>query len=100
MGIPELRPTQDCITRWYSTFHMLKRFLESKNAIMSTLAIVNAPVDPLSQEEWEVVEEVTRVLKPFEQVTVKISGERYSEQLFQNVILYFILYCIYIYIYI
>jgi hypothetical protein len=31
---------------------MLKRFLESKDVINSTLAIVNAPVDALTQEEW------------------------------------------------
>ena len=36
---------------------MLQRFLESKDAIIATLAIVNAPVDALTQEEWEVVEE-------------------------------------------
>nr|XP_055050305.1 E3 SUMO-protein ligase ZBED1-like [Misgurnus anguillicaudatus] len=77
MGMPELRPNQDCPTRWNSTFYMLKRFLESKEAIISTLAIVSAPVDPLTQEEWEVVEEVCKVLEPFEQVTVEISGESY-----------------------
>ncbi|CAM4569587.1 unnamed protein product [Leuciscus chuanchicus] len=71
MGMPELRPKQDCPTRWNSTFYMSKRFLESEDAIISTLAIVSAPVDPLTQEEWEVVEEVCRVLEPFEQVTVE-----------------------------
>ncbi|XP_055731770.1 zinc finger BED domain-containing protein 4-like [Salvelinus fontinalis] len=77
MGMPELRPKQDCTTRWNSTLYMLKGFLESKDAIISTLAIVNAPVDALTQEEWEVVKEVCRVLEPFEQVTVDISGESY-----------------------
>ena len=60
---------------------MFKLFLESKDAVISTLAIVNAPVDALTQEQWEVVEEVCRVLEPFEQVTVEISGEMYSKQL-------------------
>ena len=55
---------------------MLKQFLESKEAIISTLAIVNAPVDALTQEEWEVVVEVCRVLEPFEQVTVESRGEK------------------------
>ena len=74
MGMPELRPKQDCTTRWNSTFYMLKWFLESKDAI----TIVNVPVDALTQEEWE---EVCRVLEPFVQVTVEISGERYSKQI-------------------
>ncbi|XP_052383386.1 zinc finger BED domain-containing protein 4-like [Oncorhynchus keta] len=77
MVLPELRPKQDCTTRWNSTFYMLKQFLDSKNAIISTLANVNAPVDALTQEEWKVVEEVCRVLEPFEQVTVEFSGESY-----------------------
>ncbi|KAK7881406.1 hypothetical protein WMY93_029815 [Mugilogobius chulae] len=76
MGIPELKLKQECITRWNSTFHMLKRILESKDAVISTLAVISAPVDPLSQEEWEVLQEACIVLEPFEQVTVEISAER------------------------
>ena len=53
-----MKPKQDCTTKGISTFYMLKRFLESKVSIISTLAIVNALVDALTQEEREVVEEV------------------------------------------
>ncbi|XP_019716757.1 zinc finger BED domain-containing protein 4-like [Hippocampus comes] len=77
MGMPELKLKQECITRWNSTFHMLKRILESKDAVISTLAVINAPVDPLSQEEWEVLQEACTVLEPFEQVTVEISADSY-----------------------
>ena len=85
--MPELRPKQECVTRWNSTFHMLKGVLESKNAIISTLAIINAPVDALSQEEWEVVRETCTVLEPFEQVTVEISADRNSGQLLLHYLL-------------
>lgn len=44
MGMAELRPKQDCITRWNSTYDMLKSFLKSKDAIISILAITNASV--------------------------------------------------------
>ena len=68
---------------------MLKWFLESKDAIISTLATVNAPVDALTLEEWEVVEEMCRVLEPFEQVTVEISGEgSYYYIIIQSSIIY------------
>ncbi|CAB1311835.1 unnamed protein product [Coregonus sp. 'balchen'] len=63
MGIPELRPKQECATRWNSTFDMLKRMLEIKDAIISTLALINASIEPLSQEEWELVKEVCAVLE-------------------------------------
>ncbi|KAG7282452.1 hypothetical protein CRUP_018169, partial [Coryphaenoides rupestris] len=77
MGMAELRPKQECATRWNSTFYMLKRILESKEAIISTLAVINAPVDTTSQVEWETVKEVCPVLEPFEEVTVEISAESY-----------------------
>lgn len=80
MGMPELRPKQKCATRWNSTFHMLKRILESKDAIISTLAVINAPVVALNREEWETVKVVCTVPEPFQEVTVEISAERYLEQ--------------------
>jgi len=84
MGMPELKLKQDCVTRWNSTFHMIKRILESKDAVISTLAVMNASVDPLSQEEWEVLQETCTVLEPFEQVTVEISADRCSVQMLSH----------------
>ncbi|KAM4018541.1 deformed epidermal autoregulatory factor 1 homolog isoform 2-T2 [Anomaloglossus baeobatrachus] len=77
MSMPELKLKQDCETRWNSTYYMLKRVLESKDAIIYTLAIISAPVETLNQEEWKEVGEACAVLEPFEQVTVEISAERY-----------------------
>uniref|UniRef100_A0A1A8EZV8 HAT C-terminal dimerisation domain-containing protein n=2 Tax=Nothobranchius korthausae TaxID=1143690 RepID=A0A1A8EZV8_9TELE len=77
MGMPELKLKQDCVTRWNSTFYMLKRILESKDAVISTLAVINAPVNHLSQEEWDVLQEACTILEPFEQVTVEISADSY-----------------------
>ncbi|CAB4060257.1 unnamed protein product [Lepeophtheirus salmonis] len=77
MGMPDLNLKQDCATTWNSTFYMLKRILESKDAVMSTLCVINAPIAPLSQEKWEVVRETCTVLEPFEQVTLEISTKSY-----------------------
>ncbi|XP_069600377.1 zinc finger BED domain-containing protein 4-like [Ranitomeya imitator] len=77
MCMPQLRPIQECPTRWNSTFYMLKRIIETKDAIISTLALINASVDTLSQDEWEVVREICAILEPFKQVTVEISAESY-----------------------
>nr|XP_046241207.1 zinc finger BED domain-containing protein 4-like [Scatophagus argus] len=77
MDMPELKLKQDCVTRWNSTFHMKKQILESKDAVISTLAVINAPVNPLSQEEWDILQEACTVLEPFEEVTVEISADSY-----------------------
>ncbi|XP_051944619.1 zinc finger BED domain-containing protein 4-like [Hippocampus zosterae] len=63
---------------------MLKRILESKDAVISTLAVINAPIDPLSQEEWEILQEACTVLEPFEQVTVEISADRFKKLAFTD----------------
>lgn len=46
------------------------------------MALISAPVDTLSQEEWELVKDVCTVLQTFEEVTVEISTDRYLAQLF------------------
>ncbi|KAJ3585767.1 hypothetical protein NHX12_014485 [Muraenolepis orangiensis] len=86
MDMPELRLKQDCATRWNSTLYMLKRVLESKDAIISTLALINAHIDALDQEEWEALQETCTVLEPFEQVTVEISSERWTKPDFRSVL--------------
>ncbi|XP_062403782.1 E3 SUMO-protein ligase ZBED1-like [Sardina pilchardus] len=77
MGLPDLKLLQDCPTRWNSTFYMLKRFVRLKDAIITTLALVNSAMSTLTHEEWVAIEEACDVLQPFEEVTVEISGESY-----------------------
>ncbi|XP_023201057.1 zinc finger BED domain-containing protein 1-like [Xiphophorus maculatus] len=76
MSMAELKLKQECVTRWNCTFHMIQRMLESKDAVIATLAVINAPVAPLSQEEWEALQEACSVLEPLDRVTVEVSAER------------------------
>ncbi|XP_044140147.1 E3 SUMO-protein ligase ZBED1-like isoform X1 [Bufo gargarizans] len=77
MGLEELRLKQDVATRWNSTYYMLKRFLGMKEAIIATLALVNPRLPTLTLEEWDLIKDACEVLKPFEEVTMEISAERY-----------------------
>ncbi|XP_062419889.1 zinc finger BED domain-containing protein 4-like [Pungitius pungitius] len=77
MGQEQLRLKQDVVTRWNSTFYMLKRILEVKDPVISTLALVNASLPTLSLEEWEIIKETVDIVKPFEEVTTEVSAERY-----------------------
>lgn len=85
MGMPEQKPKEECATRCNSTFFMLKRMIESKDAIISTLADLGELVEPLSEEEWETVKEVCDVLEPYEEVTVEMTRERYLETLYSYI---------------
>jgi hypothetical protein len=82
MGQPDLKVLQDCPTRWNSTFFMLKRFVRLRDAIITTLALVNPAVTTLTHDEWAAIEEACEVLQPYEEVTVEISGEGYVFYLF------------------
>ncbi|KAG8005379.1 Zinc finger BED domain-containing protein 4, partial [Nibea albiflora] len=84
MGQEQLRLKQDVATRWNSTFYMLKRLIEAKDPVISTLALINAPLSTLSTEEWGIVQETVDIIKPFEEVTVEVSAERFKKQAFVN----------------
>lgn len=76
MGLPELKLKQDMPVRWNSTFYMFDRILKIKEAVISTLALLNYDKHQITQNDWEILELSTRILKYFEEVTVDLSAEK------------------------
>lgn len=70
-----LKIKQDVPTRWNSTFDMLERFLATKEAVISTLALLDFKRCSLETEDWEIIEHSVKILKPFNEVTIEISSE-------------------------
>ena len=71
--------TLDNKTRWGSTYKMLSRLKEIRSAVSATLAIVqnaktSIPSD-LSDEEWELIDEIIVILEPLHHATEYISSE-------------------------
>lgn len=77
MGMTVLKLIQDVVTRWNSTYHMLKRFLTLKEALLSTLAVLQSKIDPPTPEEWTIIELSIEILSIFHEVTEEISGEKH-----------------------
>lgn len=77
MGQVQLRMKQDVATRWNSTYFMMQRAIEIKEPLVSTMALLNPLLPALTPEEWDITKEVCDILKPFEEVTVEMSSERY-----------------------
>lgn len=71
------RLIQDLPTRWSSTYHMLERFVEHESYIRATIAVLNRDLPIILNEEWTMLAELCRVLKPFHEATKAMSGENY-----------------------
>ncbi|XP_075167732.1 zinc finger BED domain-containing protein 4-like [Haematobia irritans] len=70
-----LKLKQDVKTRWNSTYEMLQRIFNLKDAVITTLSLIRPDLlFPL--EEWDVIEEILPILKPFYQMTMDISAEK------------------------
>lgn len=71
------RLVQDVDSRWNSTFYMVSRFVELKEALRSTMALVDRDLPQITVEDWSVLTQLITVLHPFEQLTKDMSGEKY-----------------------
>ena len=77
MQLPELKLKQDVGTRWNSTLDMLLRFLHNKEPILSTLAVLQLQDEfRVSAHEWEIIENATKMLAVFDEVTKEISYKK------------------------
>jgi len=72
-----LRLINDVVTRWNSTFEMFNRICQLREPLQAAIALLNNPVETLTDIEWTVLREVSRILKPFQVVTTEMSGDKY-----------------------
>lgn len=77
-GNKPLKPLQDVVTRWNSTFYMIERVLELEEALRTTIALLNSSSLPvISVEEWQLLITIKNILQPMEEVTKIICGQTY-----------------------
>lgn len=68
-----LKIKQECTTRWNSTFHMLERILQVKESVC-IYASTNNKIPLLTSEEWMIIEKLSGVLRPFDELTKELSS--------------------------
>lgn len=66
---------QDVDVKWNSTYLMLERLLEQKNAI-NLYSIECGKIDTLSCNEWDVIKHLTDVLQFFSEATLDLSFDK------------------------
>lgn len=64
-------------TRWNSTYLMLSRFADLQEALRATIPNLIADLPIIPMEEWQSIDQLIEVLKPFYEVTKIMSGEEY-----------------------
>ena len=67
LSLPKHQLIQDVSTRWNSTFFMLERLLEQRQAMV--LYSAENPLENLLPNQWEVMKKVVGLLRPFEEAT-------------------------------
>ncbi|XP_054280480.1 zinc finger BED domain-containing protein 4-like [Macrosteles quadrilineatus] len=76
LGVPSHKLIQDEPTRWNSTFYMLKRLHEQKQAL---ILVGSNPETKLSteitNEDWKTIEYAVDILEIFENATLQLSKE-------------------------
>nr|XP_022910339.1 zinc finger BED domain-containing protein 1-like [Onthophagus taurus] len=81
LGLQKHKLIQAVRTRWNSTYYMLKRLVEQREAILSVLSDrtitsrIQAGHLMLEEEEWITMEYCIAMLEPFELVTTLLSSE-------------------------
>ena len=80
MNLPEKKLKQDISMRWNSTFYMIQRLLEARWPVVAVLSdeSVTKRSDrflDLRSEQWDPLQELSKVLEPIEIATVFLSYE-------------------------
>lgn len=76
LGTTQLKLKQDVPTRWNSTYDMLARVVQTKDSLISTIALLRSEL-ALTNDEWSIIEMAVPILKIFYEVTKEVSGEKY-----------------------
>lgn len=71
-GLPEHALVQDIDVRWNSTYLMLQRLLEQKNAV-NLYSVEHGKIDSLQSNEWVIAKNLTSVLSFFYEATLELS---------------------------
>ncbi|XP_025418959.1 zinc finger BED domain-containing protein 4-like, partial [Sipha flava] len=77
MGLPVLKVIQDVSTRWNSSIHMLDRLVQIKALLSAAMTFLPRAPDLLTALDWELITDCLPILKPFDVMTVELSGEIY-----------------------
>lgn len=75
-NVTPLKLINDVSIRWNSTYYMIDRIVLLEESLAAIVGILHNPVILPTEEEWQILREITKILKPFEVVTIELSSEK------------------------
>ena len=72
-----LKPLQDVVTRWWSTYRMLSRLRYLRMAIQNLIFNKSITATDLTQDQYEILEDVEKLLEPTAIAQKYLEGEKY-----------------------
>uniref|UniRef100_A0A674MKY1 BED-type domain-containing protein n=1 Tax=Takifugu rubripes TaxID=31033 RepID=A0A674MKY1_TAKRU len=76
MGRPVTKLIIEVDTRWNSTYEMLQRFYEQRDAVAAALTTLPTDFDLLTANDFECASECMKILSPFHAATIELSHEK------------------------
>ena len=77
LQLKEHKLIQDCPTQWGSTLSMLQRVSEQQAAIAAVLIEGKVQYLMPEGEEWSIIDNLIKILKPFQRITEAMSNEKF-----------------------
>ncbi len=68
---------QEVITRWNTQYYMIPSMLDLKDQINATLAELLKTSLIFTEDQWELMEDLVKILAPCEQITQELSSQKY-----------------------
>ncbi|XP_055836664.1 E3 SUMO-protein ligase ZBED1-like [Episyrphus balteatus] len=92
LGLKDLKLIQSCPTRWSSSYFMCERLIANRAAVLAVLADRTVTSSSLAlkleinEREWTLLEELTRILKPFQVATTILCQENVTISILRPII--------------
>ncbi|XP_017888665.1 zinc finger BED domain-containing protein 1-like, partial [Ceratina calcarata] len=77
-GLQTLKLKLDVSTKWKSSLIMLERLVGLKVPVSAALKSLSSCSGDISNQQWEIIDDIISVLQPIEYVSTKLSAEKFS----------------------
>ncbi|XP_011407349.1 PREDICTED: zinc finger BED domain-containing protein 4-like [Amphimedon queenslandica] len=76
LNLPNHKLIQQVETRWNSVYYMLNRYIEQKEAVKTTLCLLDKSDSIIPSEKTALMKDAISTLMPFEALTTEMSAEK------------------------